>query len=62
MPTEYDTKPCTVSGCDGLMVFGERVVPPRPAMAPGEWAPLKQPRPGWICDRHAAHLEYDARP
>ena len=60
MPSEYELKPCTVAGCDGQLVYSERVVSPRPALAPREWAPLARPRPVWICSRNAAHVEYDA--
>ena len=62
MPSDYESKPCTVDGCGGRMVYTVRVVSPRPEPAPGEFTPLGVPRRGWICDRNPDHLEYDEAP
>ena len=62
MPSEYETKPCSIRGCGGTMTYSERAVPPGPrvgsAAAFGERVRGGEPRPGWCSDTSIAHVEF----
>jgi hypothetical protein len=61
VPLHYETKPCSVHGCSGTMIHGQRVVPVAGASVVREdGKPQRiERRPGWICDRNRAHTEWD---
>lgn len=63
MPREYETKPCSVKGCSGTMVYSPRVVPvggDAVFVKDGGLPALTEPRPGWVCDTDRAHIEWAA--
>ena len=53
MTDESGTKPCTVPGCPGTMVYSLRVVPVR---VPGR--EVVHPRPGWLCNVDRDHIAW----
>ncbi len=46
--TEYETKPCTMPGCDDTMVLTMR----------GISVGGTTPRPGWLCGKNPEHVEW----
>ena len=61
MPHEHETKPCTVQGCLGTMIYSLRVVPVGGARDGGPPQPI-EPRPGWVCDKNRGHIDWVAPP
>lgn len=60
MPTEHETKPCSVTGCSGTMTFRYRAVPPggNASFAGNGGAPqFVEPMPAWVCDKNHKHFE-----
>ncbi len=65
MPHEYETKPCAVPGCPGTMIYSPGVVPVGGGTSfvrDGGQPQLIEPRPGWVCDQHPEHIEWDEPP
>ena len=52
---EYSTKPCSVEGCTGTMVFSLRAWPVGALALDGV-----RPRPGWLCGKDRRHIEWGA--